>query len=330
MNCVECDEVIAKKDKFIKCYACKCAAHIECVPMKRDKYNKLPADFKWYCHKEKKRNNVKEKLVEELDDGELESNYDFEETDNVGSMDDVNIELADAGSTKDMLRKILASQKCNSNKLDQLLKENQELKKTVRNYQRKTDELCERVDFLSGDINLLKQEKLQNHVMLLGVPMVKQEIVRDEVLKVIKKIGSLVTIGDISDAKRLAVGKANDNSYSTPPILVKLSTFEAKKDIMMKKKSYGGLKVKSVYDSVNNEREIYINNYLTQYNMNLLKDAKILITNYDYKFVWFGNNAVFAQKNENSRLSRILTNKEISKLKGSARSSHAKKSGNQL
>lgn len=41
---------------------------------------------------------------------------------------------------------------------------------------------------------------------------------------------------------------------------------------------------------------IYINNYLTQSNRNLLYKTRIFAKEHSYKFVWFKNNQIFMKK----------------------------------
>lgn len=284
--------------------------------MRRDIFNKLPNDFKWLCSREDKRDLEIENDENESDNDSSTSRQDKSKH---NDLDEEITNVNNMASIKDLLKEILASQNFNSHKLDSLIKENKELKQTLKVYKAKTDELTDKVENMTGDINLLKQEKFSNFIIILGVPICSPDKIDDEVFKIFEKINVNVERKDILETRIMDSKKNSEGNKSSYPILVKLLSNSIKKEILGKKKQHGALRVKDVYETVKHDREIYINYYLTQYNMNLLKNAKILKTTYEFKYVWFGNNAVYAQKSDNKKAVRILTERDINYLKKSQR-----------
>lgn len=85
----------------------------------------------------------------------------------------------------------------------------------------------------------------------------------------------------------------------------------------MKKNEYGDLRAKSIFANSTERHRIFINNYMTPYNIDLLKKASDLKKHYGYSYVWFGGNNVWAKKtaDSNSPPIKITSINTIQRLK---------------
>lgn len=330
--CKECSDAINKRDKRIDCTACLASFHIDCKLIPRKKLQSMKdSNEKWYCSSECKKHipgssskigvsGVKNREIihDTEDDTDVYSDDDEMDIEQIEMRVD---DITENSSVKNILLSIVQSQKFLSNKMDRILKENTTLKTAVENYKKINQGLFEKVETLTEEVNILKQEQFERNLIMLGIPQESDmDNVVNAVLKTTKKIGSELTEADILEVKRLgnASSKSDDRQTTrTPPILIKLKNTLLKKEILAKKKEYGDLRAKSLFTNAMEGHRIFINNYMTPYNIALLKEAADLKKNYGYAYVWFGGNNVWAKKtiDRNSPPIKITSTNTIQRLK---------------
>lgn len=69
-----------------------------------------------------------------------------------------------------------------------------------------------------------------------------------------------------------------------------------------------GLKI----DNISNE--LYINEHLTPRNKLILKKSKEMARSKNYKYVWVRNGAIFARRDDRSRIIKILSEIDVNKI----------------
>lgn len=325
--CKECSEKISKRDKKIVCATCSSPFHIDCKLIPRKKLQSMKdSNTKWHCSSECKRfviptENVLDKFN---DDGIIDKSEDETDDDEEINISQIGIlvdDISKDSSVKNILMSIVESQKFLANKMDQILTENNALKKIIQTYKKINQDLCDNVETLSEEVNLLKQEKFERNLIMMGIPQESDtENLINTILLTTKKIGSKLNETDIVEAKRLgnaSIKIGNHQKTRTPPILIKFKNTSIKKEVLAKKNEYGDLLAKSIFNNAVERHRIFINNYMTPYNIDLLKKASDLKKNYGYSYVWFGGNNVWAKKNadNNSLPIKITSINTIRRLK---------------
>lgn len=221
-------------------------------------------------------------------DGSSESESASESSDDEQALN--SFDSADeAAQRRLMFQKLLKIEQSNEKWLGSLTDDVKDLKKKVATLEKENSELREEIEFV-------KQVNLSNSVVIYGVPKKKDTSDTSLVEAIAKKLDLNITESDLSETFRLGV--KNSANSSTPPLVVKFvrnsvrTSFISAKNKKNLKTTDIGLQGES--------KRIYLNEYLTRNNNDLLKYAKQLKEK-DFKYVWPAGGKVFAKKQEGDK-----------------------------
>lgn len=320
--CKICNITVTHEDKQTKCANCLSIFHIECVGVTRTQYVKILNTSTWFCSTSCKVNN--ERSSTKLNNSGIDlSDDDYDENESVIK--------SDTGDIKTVLKKldtVLRSQEFLSNKFDKIEKQNSALleecaimKKQLAEKEQQIDKLSKKFKIIETDVNNLKQEKLVNHVVLIGVQTVidtntNKENVKQVVINT-SSINCKLTENDIVYAYRLTTKVKKQHC----PILVCFTNTLTKFKFIESIKNNATHTDTTIIDQnsttsqhISRNNKIRAFDYLTKTNFQLLSATKKFAFDNHYKYVWFQNNNVCLRKAENSKIIRVTCFEDLPKI----------------
>lgn len=293
--CGKCNKGVENSDDALFCDHCETWLHRECLKMTLKSYKQLSKSTKpWNCGTCK----LKEvNITSILSQTTAKDNVPKTEPTRVSQPKEVEME-EDISVYQGLLKAVQSLQKSvdfMSNKFDEfqknhndLMKENLQLKKVVR-------EIKEENKVLKHRINSLEQESKQSNIVVTGVILQPEENTMQVVQKILDTIGAPMEC--VSEAYRI-------NGKNTSPILIKAKTKMARKQIMEKRKNKDGLLVKEC-GLRGPDSTVYFNDDLTSDNQLLFKQAREERKKGTWKYVWCTEGRIYCRKTEDSRAIRI-------------------------
>ncbi|KAL1446766.1 hypothetical protein WDU94_002716, partial [Cyamophila willieti] len=157
--------------------------------------------------------------------------------------------------------------------VEEVTAENLQLKDTLKQQTKRTDDL----------------EQRQRHINVIidGIPVTKNEKIYDVVTALGTRLGIDDPLHDVQIAHRVG----STNKKKPKPIVVRLLDSKTRD-----KWTQAYRKVKLW------EEKIYVNEHLTQKNQKILYQAKLLAKEKKFKFVWVKDCKVHVRQNEESRV----------------------------
>ncbi|KAI8433997.1 hypothetical protein MSG28_012148 [Choristoneura fumiferana] len=212
----------------------------------------------------------------------------------------------------------------------------QELKDSVSFINSKYDDLLKRIECLENKVashaplkaeikeiktSTIKAEIItdskeqwarRSNIEILGIPEKKGENLLELLEKVTALSGiSINTKTDIDFITRVAPKDSDSNRPKA--IVVRFLARFKKDDCLVNLKKMKNLKACDVgYHGSNSS--IYFNEHLTSRNKALLRDAKKLKAEKNYKYVWVKNCCIFARKNDTSQVIHIANPADLKKI----------------
>lgn len=320
--CDGCKAKTAAKDKILICTNnnCRRLYHLECTNKRitRPEFNEIKITNIWYCSKDCER-------CKDEDQGDDEENDS--ESDELNST--VLLSGSENPSNQNILAAIMEVQKSQvfmSAQFDSFLKtqtilieENKELKLNINNAKKHTEYLHGKVNQLEKDLLELKQAKLDNQIIITGVPKKKDE----QLTKIIEKIGQVleteIKAEHITTCRRIP-SKHIGTEESIEPILVNFANNDyIKQQLMDKQKEKGQVITEQLgLDLQQNEkRKIFIRDYLADNTMNLFNMAKKeLKQQMNFKYVWFSTitKKILARKGDKTKVFKIECEDDVKKI----------------
>lgn len=188
-------------------------------------------------------------------------------------------------------------------------------------YIKKTDKLiaenarlANQVTGMESKINDLEQISRSQNLEIQGIPEKNNE----NLMNVLEKIGNYINY-NISPEKvdyvhRVQLNRNSNNGIKN--IVVRLTSIKEKENIlaaaknkrMQKENGSPKMKIDGLSD------HLYINEHLTLANKMLYKEVRTAAKAKGYKFFWTKNGAIFARKNEVSRVILIKNEEAIRKM----------------
>lgn len=192
-----------------------------------------------------------------------------------------------------------------SEKFDENVNQNKELKSLLQTFKTENDKLKKRVVELEDRCSELEQSKLNKSITLSGIPnQGENENVGDITKKVLRAINVRINDNDIKESYRR--GKQGNQ------IVVKFHTEQLRNDILKKRKEIKSVKV-SECNLTGENNTIYFNELLTNHMSKLFYNARGLREK-DFKYVWVKNGRIFARKNEKSKTIQIKNEEDINNI----------------
>lgn len=154
-----------------------------------------------------------------------------------------------------------------------------------------------------------QQQQLKNHITIHGIKPEQGEDLKETIIKTIKIINVDITKDSIQSARRM---KSNNNTTTPTIIIAELSTNDIKNKILQNAKTNGPIMLNQLKNSNNNEnRKIFINEYLNNYTKTLYENAKKLKITNQYKFIWVKHGNIYIRKTEMSNIIRVKHQNDI-------------------
>lgn len=184
--------------------------------------------------------------------------------------------------------------------LEGLARENSSLKKEVKS--------------LNTRVDLLEQQIRMQNLEIYGIP----EKSGENLLKISERIGEFIECAIEADDVD-SIFRANSSAPGQPkPVIVKLTTRKKKEAILAAAKikrlaqsrvnSAPGLSIEGI------SNKLFINEHLTAHTKTILKQAKDMAKQKNYKFVWVRNGTIYARKVDNSRVLTISNENDLKKI----------------
>lgn len=227
-------------------------------------------------------------------------------------------------NTRNYLKKTIEEVECSqqflSNKFDTMMEEfrsvktcQEKLKADVGAVHERYDATNAKVIELEKEVDRLGRSAVSRNAIILGVPVLKNEVVRDVALKIATVLGCNLPDAAMVDAIRLHDPKENRKN---PPIKIIFSEQHFKEAVFAKKKSHGQLLVSTLgeeYDGM--ASKVIIRDEMTQHGLSLLRETKDIQESLGLQFVWPGRNgAILVKKSQDSKVVIIRSSKDIQDL----------------
>lgn len=186
------------------------------------------------------------------------------------------------------------------------------LKDIVHENSSDIDHIYNNLDRVNYKLNNLLQEKINLNLIINGIPKIEQEDIKEVVTKLFTYMGMTAGSDIIESTWRI------HNKNDSPPIIVRLKNRSDKNKILkLRKINNGESEGKSLFAKdfgYNSDKQIFINEELTQPTRKLLNDAKKQLKNKNFKFIWITDGKVLAKKNESAKTHFIRNNYDVTQL----------------
>lgn len=309
--CVSCKKEENDPKKVIECAQCHKCEHFKCRNIYGSAIRKLKAkDF--FCSLECQ-DFFQRASQSSSTDPEVLKELRMVLTEVKGTRSEVQ-DMRNTISEMEKFQNFLAD------KLDTLLTDVKSLKQdqaTLRSdaeqLKKKHHQLCNTVNELELEVDRLNRMSLTRNMIMLGIPMKKDEDVSQIVEQVSAAVGYELPEEAILEAKRLSSIEAKQRNADTAPIKVVFAKEQYKEELIAKKRSFGPLLSKAVDHSLaDGTRKIVLRDELTPRGMELYKQVRDLQDSLNFKFVWPGRNGVvLAKRNEHSKIELIRSQSDI-------------------
>lgn len=171
------------------------------------------------------------------------------------------------------------------------------------------------LDKINYKLNILMQDKIGLNLIINGLPKNENEDIKNVVSTIFTSMGAHLQEDSISGLWRI------HNRNDAPPVIVKLKTKGTKDSILKLRKSHHANsqpKGKSLYAKdfgFNSEKQIYINEELTQQTRTLFNTTKKLLKEKaNFKFIWITDGNILAKKDEGSKVIIIRNEWQVQQL----------------
>ncbi|XP_025420837.1 uncharacterized protein LOC112690943 [Sipha flava] len=289
MLCYSCNDDIFEEDS-IECTSCNEFFHFMCVSLKEVTFRKMSklAKSKWTCSKckymDKKDSPPQIKTLQTNKNTSTDNNF-------INLTESVNFMSDKFDSFGEQLKEILSEMK-------QMREENRELKN--QNIKFKNE-----ITLLGNRINILEQKALDNFIEVIGIPEIQNEVCADTAKLILAKLN------EESSVKKAFRVQSRD-SKKPRKLVIEVNTPQCSSKIISSSKIQKPRGI-TFHDQWGNE-PIYVNNFLTLYNRNLLFKTKDFAREAGFKYVWFKNSKLFIKKNENHKAVLIENESSLSLL----------------
>lgn len=310
-KCDDCNTDIHVNDKVLSCASCESSFLIGCVGVKSAEFGQMKSKLDWTCsvkckyaHTQKTQQSKGEKTNGDMPSNP--SNYDL-----LKEIREIKESQSFIGDKYDQLvckfDEISSKFEEMNNRISQLEKENTKLKTQVN---KQTSERTK-----NGQIDL------NNNIIVSGVPNSIENIG-----EAFNKIANAVSVdydvnSNVASIERLFTPKPDANGVAGNkkvldkiPILVKFLSESGKAKFMESVKINKGVFTAAECEISNDDAKVFIKDQISSYNMQLIKEAKKLKLNGMVKFVWFQNGNVLVRQGETTKIIKIKSQDDLSKI----------------
>lgn len=215
---------------------------------------------------------------------------------------------------KKELKEFEKSMNFNSNKLDDVLEKLNDMECDIKKINEKqnmleaeNENLKLKIKHLENSIDDIEQYSRNKNIQVDGIPVQKDENLREMIQELSKKIDVNIKKEDID-----AIHRVPTRSTKNPePIIVQFLTRQMKEDIIAKSR---GSNLNTNDLGMNCSKTIYINDHLSKTKKQLMYEARQLKKSKEYKFIWSRNGKIFVRKTETSNIININTFDDLQKI----------------
>lgn len=196
--------------------------------------------------------------------------------------------------------------------IEKIIAEFKNVKEDVVKLKKKQEDQSQELNTITEGLHTIKQNLLDSDFIITGVPESEEISTIDTVNNILKNIKIKISENDVKSCYRMR----NKNNKSCPPICVELYSKTLRAAIFIQQKKQGPVLLSSIDKSVSDAdtRKIYIQNRLTPFHLELMRDARKFKMDNNYKFVWFQNTDVLLKKSDSSRIIRIRSKADLLSL----------------
>lgn len=261
-SCSFCHELLEKRT--INCICCLKKFHLECAGINRIEIKNPDIKNQWICSSDcgAKTNSTLDKPVR------LNSNKNY-------------IALEDLET---QIKNLIDFQEQLSKKYDELVLLNQKISKEISEIKKENNDL--KVNHssslslaeINNEINCFKQFNIRNHIVIKGIKFSKSDKPLEIFMRLVNFLNAEVYEADIEKA----FIQENFNSNSAT-LFVCFFEYRIKKVFI---NSRQGRRITPNDISTSGQNFIIIEDQLTKENSKLLKETKVVLKRYKFKFIW--------------------------------------------
>lgn len=198
---------------------------------------------------------------------------------------------------------------CLDNRTTKLENENKKLKEDITN-------LNARLSSAEYSINQSQQKQFEKYITISNIPVVEQENLFEIVINAINLLRIEISKTNILQCKRIG-----SKSKNIPLIIVEFDSLELKDTVLDIAKRSGPILSSQIYpegassnpDRENN-RKIFINQYMTTYTQQLLQEAKKLREKYNIEYIWQNRGIILIRLTQKSKIYKIKSFEDLDRF----------------
>lgn len=298
-NCGKCAKVLSKKEYQILCFGrCNKWFCLHCSDLTKAQVREIQKDDKtWKCHSCEvvRRSFIPDPEVTD----EYPSGCDVSLADIMKQLKRMEV------AHKSEIGEIKQSLQFMSDSFEEIRSENKLLNELTRKLDTELVRSRTRIVGLENRVSILEQELRSRNIVIMNVPRVKDESVKDIVSKIAGKL-EVTLLGDNFSCSRAS--RKEDS-----PIIVKLTSAELKNRLLSMRRQLKNFTGDSCGLSGANNI-IYLNEDLIPSAQLLLSAARKFKRSHSYKYLWISNGRIFLRKSDDSRAFHIKCESDLDKL----------------
>lgn len=307
-NCGKCNKTIGKSTYSLKCNGdCALWFHKKCSSTNDEEFKKIKdKKMSWFCQ------TCLADDENETDDNDEDTEESEEELEEIPPQKGRRSSPTKTKkiTNEDLMKTLQHIENQNQlliKKVESLEKQNKDMKKEVKTLNEEQKKMKQDIEELFSAKNKTEQEKLNKNIIISGFPETIEEDKKEEVIKKIIAI----TKADIKDHDFICEKFGREGKQ----LKVKFGDIEAKKMVMKAKKN---LNIKSTSLGYKQDRTIFINHELTQWNQKLFRETREIKKEYDYKFAWISEDGkILIKKTEQGKVIEVDSFNRLNNLTNS-------------
>ena len=223
--------------------------------------------------------------------------------------------LNENGQLKEDMAELKSSLKSNERELKGLqaslisaIKKNGELEKELKATKKKLQAQIEDSDWLMASLDDLEQYSRKNSVEIHGIPENVYTSTEDVVLKEAEALNVPVVAGDIEISHKLK------RRNGMTPIIVKFASHKVKSKLYKARTNLKSVKISDIYPTTRKQNRIFINENLTPYRADLVKQANEMKSDGLLSSVWSLDGKIYVKTSPEGNPVRIYSENDLDKL----------------
>lgn len=157
----------------------------------------------------------------------------------------------------------------------------------------------------------MKQQNINNNILICGIPAQKNENLENIFKSITTSIEAPIQKEEITDIYRKKISSTNSSGMPAP-IVIKFNKIQSKKCFMTAKR---GKRINTEIINTNmDKRPIYVNDHLTRHKQYLFKCTRDLKRSKKIESTWTTNGDIYVKKTSDSNIIRIYNLEQINEF----------------